>query len=58
MVVMRRLLPLLLFTALVLCFDRVRSNRPSRVELATQQGILLVGNGTEPQTLDFQIATG
>ena len=58
MVVLRGLLLLLLFAGAVLWFDRVRGGRPSRVELATGRGILLVGNGTEPQTLDFQIATG
>ncbi len=55
---LRRAVVLVLVAGAVLWFDRVRSARPSRIEQASDQGILLVGNGTEPQTLDFQIATG
>ncbi|HEY1049425.1 MAG TPA: ABC transporter substrate-binding protein, partial [Prosthecobacter sp.] len=39
-------------------FHQVRTHRPSRVEASTQAGILLMGNGTEPHTLDPQLATG
>jgi oligopeptide transport system substrate-binding protein len=53
-----RFVLLVLVVGVVLWFHQLRSGRPSRVELATSRGILLVGNGTEPQTLDFQIATG
>ena len=39
-------------------FHHVRTNRPTRVDAASRDGILLVGNGTEPGTLDPQLATG
>lgn len=39
-------------------FHHVRTNRPTRVDAASRAGILLVGNGTEPGTLDPQLATG
>jgi|GEM_PF-1495935 len=35
-----------------------RSARPLRVDLAREKGILILGNGAEPATMDLQIATG
>lgn len=35
-----------------------RSARPLRVDLARARGVLIMGNGAEPATLDPQIATG
>ncbi len=49
---------LALFIAGVVWFDHVRSSRPSRAELATRDNILLLGNGTEVETLDAHLATG
>lgn len=39
-------------------FHHVRTHRPTRVEAASRAGILLIGNGTEPSTLDPHLATG
>lgn len=39
-------------------FGHVRSSRPSRAEIATRNNILLLGNGTEVETLDAHLATG
>ncbi|MGV3660131.1 MAG: peptide ABC transporter substrate-binding protein [Prosthecobacter sp.] len=39
-------------------FHHVRTHRPTRVEEANKAGILLAGNGTEPATLDPQLASG
>lgn len=39
-------------------FDRIRRQRPQRVQAATAQGRLILGNGTEPSTLDPSLATG
>ncbi len=39
-------------------FHHARTHRPTRVEEANRAGILLVGNGTEPATLDPQLASG
>ena len=47
-----------LLVAGVMWFDSVRRNRPTRVEVATRKGIFLVGNGSEPKTLDPHLATG
>lgn len=58
---MRWILRALFLAALIggaVWFHQVRTHRPSRVEAATQAGILLMGNGTEPSTLDPQLATG
>ncbi|MBK8091791.1 MAG: peptide ABC transporter substrate-binding protein [Verrucomicrobiaceae bacterium] len=51
------------FAFLALCvgvawFHHVRTGRPTRVDEATRQGILLLGNGSEPATLDPHLATG
>lgn len=54
-------LRLLIFTLAggsLLLFHHVRTHRPTRVEEATRAGILLLGNGTEPATLDPQLASG
>ncbi len=42
----------------VIAFHVQRQNRDTRAERAMQDGILLLGNGTEPATLDPQLATG
>jgi oligopeptide transport system substrate-binding protein len=39
-------------------FHESRTHRPRRVDVAREQGILLIGNGTEPKTMDPQLATG
>lgn len=39
-------------------FHQSRRQRPSRVELADRDGILLVGNGTDIESLDPNLATG
>ncbi|WP_395749311.1 peptide ABC transporter substrate-binding protein [Prosthecobacter sp.] len=39
-------------------FHHLRTSRPTRVEAANRAGILLLGNGTEPATLDPQLASG
>lgn len=39
-------------------FHHVRTHRPTRVEEATRAGVLLIGNGTEPATLDPHLASG
>jgi oligopeptide transport system substrate-binding protein len=60
-VFMRWIIRLLLLAALVMgvmWFHHVRTHRPSRVEEATKAGILLLGNGSEPATLDPHLASG
>src|SRR6218665_3175359 len=52
-----------IFVLLTLCvgvyfFHLSRVNRPPRTVGATERGILIIGNGTEPETLDPQQATG
>jgi oligopeptide transport system substrate-binding protein len=42
----------------LLGFHQLRQGRPNRVALATAAGVLLVGNGSEPATLDPHLATG
>ena len=42
----------------VTAFHHQRQNRDTRAERAMRDGILLLGNGTEPASLDPQIATG
>lgn len=53
---------LLLIVALliigVLAFHHQRQNRETRAERAMNEGILLLGNGSEPASLDPHIATG
>jgi oligopeptide transport system substrate-binding protein len=39
-------------------FHQNRSTRPQRIDLARAEGLLLMGNGAEPATLDPQLATG
>jgi len=56
-----RLIRLLLFAGLVAAlfgFHRARTNRPQRVDIARERGILLVGNGSDPATLDPHLASG
>lgn len=47
-----------LLVAGVVAFHFQRQNRETRAERAMSDGILLLGNGTEPATLDPQLATG
>lgn len=42
----------------VLWFHEARTHRSRRVDEATAQGRLLLGNGSEPETLDLHLATG
>lgn len=53
-----RLAILALLVLGVLAFHRSRTSRPQRVEVAAQRGVLLVGNGTDIETLDPHMATG
>lgn len=49
---------LLVFIGGAAWFHHARTHRPARVEEANRAGILLLGNGTEPATLDPQLASG
>ncbi|MCE9520280.1 MAG: peptide ABC transporter substrate-binding protein, partial [Verrucomicrobia bacterium] len=42
----------------VISFHRERQTRPARVKLAADKGILLIGNGTDIETLDPHMANG
>lgn len=53
-----RLLVLAALLAGLAAFHQSRAHRPTRVDVATEKGILLIGNGSEPETLDMQLATG
>lgn len=53
-----RILFLITAVGVIAWFHHVRTNRPTRVEECNRQGILLLGNGTEPATLDPQLASG
>ncbi len=53
-----RLVFLILLAAGGLWFHDQRSHRPQRVESAGREGLLILGNGSEPETLDPQLATG
>lgn len=47
-----------LLAGFIAWFHQSRSTRPLRVEIARKEGRLIVGNGTEPATMDPSIATG
>jgi len=53
-----RVLFLLVAIGGIAWFHHTRTHRPTRVEMAGREGILLLGNGTEPATLDPQLASG
>jgi oligopeptide transport system substrate-binding protein len=53
-----RLLLLAGLIAALFGFHHARTHRPLRVDTAREQGILLLGNGTDPATLDPHLATG
>lgn len=53
-----RLLFFTLIVVAVLGFHYSRTHRPLRVESAREKGILLLGNGSDPATLDPHLATG
>ncbi len=58
---MQWLFRILILAALVVggvLFHASRANRPQRVQLADEKGILLLGNGTDIETLDPHMATG
>ncbi|MES2734674.1 MAG: peptide ABC transporter substrate-binding protein [Verrucomicrobiota bacterium] len=42
----------------VTAFHQSRTHRPTRISAATEQGILIIANGAEPETMDPQMATG
>lgn len=42
----------------VTAFHQSRTHRPTRISAATEQGILIIANGAEPETMDPQLATG
>jgi len=39
-------------------FHQSRTHRPTRISEATENGILILANGAEPETMDPQLATG
>ena len=41
-----------------LWFNQVRTSRPSRAQVADENGILLLGNATDIETVDPHMATG
>lgn len=53
-----RLLVIAVFCGALVVLHFARSSRPLRVEQATLEKTLLIGNGTELSTLDPQVATG
>lgn len=53
-----RIVVIALIAAGVIWFHHERQKRPSRVRLAADKGILLIGNGTEIATLDPHMANG
>ncbi len=53
-----RIIALAALVAGLVTFHQSRSHRPTRISAATEQGILLLGNGSEPETMDPQMATG
>lgn len=53
-----RIIVIVLLAAGLFWFHTSRQNRPTRVELATKNKTLILGNGGEPETLDLQLATG
>lgn len=53
-----RILVALIAAAGILWFHEARTHRTRRVDEAAAQGRLLLGNGSEPETLDLHLATG
>lgn len=53
-----RIISLVLACAGLMWFHHVRQLRPTRVETAKQTRTLILGNGSEPETLDPHLATG
>ncbi len=53
-----RALFLILAISGIAWFHHVRTHRPTRVEEANRNGILLLGNGTEPAALDPHLVSG
>ena len=53
-----RIIVIILLAAGLFWFHTSRQNRPTRVELATKNKTLILGNGGEPETMDLQLATG
>ncbi|SKA80192.1 oligopeptide transport system substrate-binding protein [Prosthecobacter debontii] len=58
---MRWLLRIIVLAGLglgLMAFHQTRTHRPTRVAEATEKGILILGNGSEPETMDLHLATG
>lgn len=53
-----RILVLALLLGALTAFHHLRQGRPSRIELAGRQRILLIGNGTDIESLDPHLVTG
>ena len=53
-----RIVPLLLLGAGLMWLHHSSQVRPTRVEVATEKKSLILGNGSEPETLDPHLATG
>lgn len=53
-----RIFVVLILAAGVWWFHTTRQHRPTRVETATKNKTLIMGNGSEPETLDLHLATG
>lgn len=53
-----RIIALAALLAGLVAFHQSRSHRPTRISDATEQGILIIANGAEPETMDPQLATG
>jgi oligopeptide transport system substrate-binding protein len=53
-----RIISLVLAIAGLMWFHHERQQRPARVDLARQNKTLILGNGSEPETLDLHLATG
>ena len=49
---------ILIALAGLLWFHHSRQKRPTRIEAATKNRTLILGNGSEPETLDLHLATG
>lgn len=53
-----RIIVILIAGAGLFWFHTTRQNRPTRIEAATKNKTLILGNGSEPETLDLHLATG
>lgn len=53
-----RIIVVLVVVAGMFSFHSARQRRPVRIEVAARDKTLILGNGSEPETLDLQLATG